>query len=73
MHNTHSLIALRPCQYQAKHSTSSACSPPQISEEDLEQALQSAIKCAVLAAAGPQRSRMLATLYKASMGCLAFD
>ncbi|PSC69483.1 COP9 signalosome complex subunit 4 [Micractinium conductrix] len=36
----------------------------EISEEDLEQALQSAIKCAVLAAAGPQRSRMLATLYK---------
>lgn len=42
--------------------------PPQISEEDLEQALQSSIKCAVLAAAGPQRSRMLATLYKASPG-----
>ncbi|PRW20786.1 COP9 signalosome complex subunit 4 [Chlorella sorokiniana] len=36
----------------------------EISEEDLEQALQSSIKCAVLAAAGPQRSRMLATLYK---------
>ena len=36
----------------------------QISEEDLEQALASAIKCAILAAAGPQRSRLLATLYK---------
>lgn len=36
----------------------------EISEEDLEQALLSAIKCAILAAAGPQRSRMLATLYK---------
>lgn len=36
----------------------------QVSEDDLEQALQSAITCAVLAAAGPQRSRMLATLYK---------
>lgn len=37
----------------------------QVSEEDLEQALLSSIKCAILAAAGPQRSRMLATLYKA--------
>jgi COP9 signalosome complex subunit 4 len=35
-----------------------------VSEEDLEQALLSAITCAVLAAAGPQRSRVLATLYK---------
>ena len=43
-----------------------ACTHPrlQISEEDLEQALQSAVRCAILAAAGPQRSRMLATLYK---------
>jgi len=53
--------------------TSEECPPflllfLQISEEDLEQALQSSIKCAVLAAAGPQRSRMLATLYKASLG-----
>lgn len=36
----------------------------EVSEEDLEQALLSSIKCAILAAAGPQRSRMLATLYK---------
>ncbi|EFN55852.1 hypothetical protein CHLNCDRAFT_48784 [Chlorella variabilis] len=36
----------------------------EVSGEDLEQALLSSIKCAILAAAGPQRSRMLATLYK---------
>eukprot|EP00887_Chlorella_sp_A99_P001820 scaffold19.g1820.t1 len=37
----------------------------QVSEEDLEQFLTMAITCTILAAAGPQRSRMLATLYKA--------
>lgn len=36
----------------------------QVSEEDLEQFLTMAITCTILAAAGPQRSRMLATLYK---------
>ena len=43
-----------------------ACHPHkhQVSEEDLEQFLSMAIKCTILAAAGPQRSRMLATLYK---------
>lgn len=35
-----------------------------ISEEDLLNALNNAITCTILAAAGPQRSRMLATLYK---------
>ena len=35
-----------------------------IDEEDRLQSLQSAIICAVLAPAGPQRSRMLAKLYK---------
>ena len=36
----------------------------QIDEETLEQALSAAVVCCILAAAGPQRSRMLATLYK---------
>jgi hypothetical protein len=35
-----------------------------VQEEELAQALAAAITCTVLAAAGPQRSRMLATLYK---------
>lgn len=35
-----------------------------VSEEDLEQALVASITCAILAPAGPQRSRMLAALYK---------
>lgn len=35
-----------------------------VKEEDLEMALLASIKCTVLASAGPQRSRMLATLYK---------
>ncbi|KAI3437752.1 hypothetical protein D9Q98_000200 [Chlorella vulgaris] len=36
----------------------------EVSEDDLDQALLSSIKCAILAAAGPQRSRILSTLYK---------
>ncbi|KAL7002663.1 COP9/signalosome complex subunit Csn4 [Sarracenia purpurea var. burkii] len=35
-----------------------------INEEALEQALSAAVTCTILAAAGPQRSRVLATLYK---------
>ncbi|KAL5704536.1 COP9/signalosome complex subunit Csn4 [Ranunculus cassubicifolius] len=35
-----------------------------IDEEALEQALTCAVTCTILAAAGPQRSRVLATLYK---------
>ena len=36
----------------------------EINEEALEQALSAAVTCTILAAAGPQRSRVLATLYK---------
>ncbi|KAL6774595.1 hypothetical protein ACKKBG_A25590 [Auxenochlorella protothecoides x Auxenochlorella symbiontica] len=39
-------------------------SRPRVSEEDLGQALSAAITCAILAAAGSQRSRLLATLIK---------
>lgn len=35
-----------------------------IQDKDLEQALVAAVTCTILAAAGPQRSRMLAMLYK---------
>lgn len=35
-----------------------------VQEDDLAQALSAAVTCTILAAAGPQRSRMLATLYK---------
>lgn len=35
-----------------------------VAEEELVEALNAAVVCAVLAAAGPQRSRVLATLYK---------
>eukprot|EP00245_Coleochaete_scutata_P009413 TRINITY_DN3090_c0_g1_i1.p1 TRINITY_DN3090_c0_g1~~TRINITY_DN3090_c0_g1_i1.p1 ORF type:complete len:401 (+),score=100.64 TRINITY_DN3090_c0_g1_i1:15-1217(+) len=35
-----------------------------VDEEELEQALTAAVTCTILAAAGPQRSRVLATLYK---------
>ena len=37
-----------------------------IDEDALEQALAAAVTCTILAAAGPQRSRVLATLYKVS-------
>lgn len=36
----------------------------EIDEAALEQALAAAVTCTILAAAGPQRSRVLATLYK---------
>ncbi len=35
-----------------------------VDREELDQALTLAITCTILAAAGPQRSRMLSTLYK---------
>ncbi len=35
-----------------------------VDEEELQQALSAAVTCTILAAAGPQRSRVLATLYK---------
>lgn len=36
----------------------------EIDEDALEQALSASVTCTILAAAGPQRSRVLATLYK---------
>ncbi|MCO5589286.1 hypothetical protein L7F22_043252 [Adiantum nelumboides] len=36
----------------------------QVDEDELQQMLTAAIPCTILAAAGPQRSRVLATLYK---------
>lgn len=36
----------------------------EIDEGALEQTLSAAVTCTILAAAGPQRSRVLATLYK---------
>ncbi len=36
----------------------------QVGEDDLEAALTAACTCCILAAAGPQRSRVLANLYK---------
>jgi COP9 signalosome complex subunit 4 len=36
----------------------------QVGEEQLQQALTKAVTCCILAAAGPQRSRVLANLYK---------
>lgn len=37
-----------------------------VDEDELQQALSAAVTCTILAAAGPQRSRVLATLYKVS-------
>eukprot|EP00891_Asterochloris_glomerata_P000125 jgi/Astpho2/125/fgenesh1_pm.00004_%23_17_t len=36
----------------------------QVSEDELQEALTAAVTCCILAAAGPQRSRVLANLYK---------
>ena len=35
-----------------------------MSEDELQEALTAAVTCCILAAAGPQRSRVLANLYK---------
>ena len=35
-----------------------------VDEDTLDQALSAAVTCCILAAAGPQRSRVLANLYK---------
>ena len=60
------------CTLALQASTRSQLRPPelnqasgmQISEEDLTQALNAAVTCCILASAGPQRSRVLANLYK---------
>ena len=39
----------------------------EIDENALEQALSAAVTCTILAGAGPQRSRVLATLYKVTL------
>ncbi|EHA8586641.1 COP9 signalosome complex subunit 4 [Cocos nucifera] len=45
----------------------------EIDEDALEQALSAAVTCTILAAAGPQRSRVLATLYKVMNHDLRFS
>lgn len=50
-----------PLSYQLCLASCPAC---RIAEDELEVALASAITCTILAVAGPQRSRMLSTLYK---------
>lgn len=44
--------------------TALRCVCSRVDEGDLQQALTAAVTCTILAGAGPQRSRMLATLYK---------
>ncbi|CAL5223938.1 g6541 [Coccomyxa viridis] len=50
--------------YDLSQSSSGAADAPKVGEEELEQALTSAVTCCILASAGPQRSRVLANLYK---------
>ncbi|CAK0738357.1 hypothetical protein CVIRNUC_001031 [Coccomyxa viridis] len=50
--------------YDLSQSSSSTSDSPKVGEADLEQALTAAVTCCILAAAGPQRSRVLANLYK---------
>lgn len=38
----------------------------------MEQALSAAVTCTILAAAGPQRSRVLATLYKVNFSTYVY-
>jgi hypothetical protein len=45
----------------------------EIDENALEQALSAAITCTILAGAGPQRSRVLATLYKVFISSIHLD
>lgn len=41
-----------------------ACAPQVVAGDELDEALTAAVTCCILAAAGPQRSRVLANLYK---------
>jgi len=50
--------------YQLSQLTSRTVGDIQVSEEDVVTSLKMAVTCAVLAPAGPQRSRLLGTLYK---------
>ncbi|KAG2441204.1 hypothetical protein HYH02_010048 [Chlamydomonas schloesseri] len=50
--------------YELSSARPSAASSVQLDEADLSTALNAAITCTILAPAGPQRSRMLAALYK---------
>ncbi|XP_020080781.1 COP9 signalosome complex subunit 4-like [Ananas comosus] len=50
--------------YDISHIEKRQIGDEEIDEDALEQALSSAVTCTILAAAGPQRSRVLATLYK---------
>ncbi|KAF5830942.1 hypothetical protein DUNSADRAFT_13825 [Dunaliella salina] len=51
-------------RYYELSSTAMNISGGMVTPADLEQALNAAITCTILAAAGPQRSRMLSLLYK---------
>ena len=55
-------------RYYELSSTAMNISGGLVTAADLEQALNAAITCTILAAAGPQRSRMLSLLYKVRMG-----
>ena len=50
--------------YQLSQLTTRTFGELTVSEEDMTMSLKMAVTCAVLAPAGPQRSRLLATLYK---------
>ena len=65
-HITTSHIHIR--RYYELSSTAMNISGGLVTAADLEQALNAAITCTILAAAGPQRSRMLSLLYKVRMG-----
>ena len=51
-------------QHSPSKSIMEAVGHVQVGEEELDHALTSAVVCCILAAAGPQRSRVLANLYK---------
>ncbi|PRQ53449.1 putative proteasome component (PCI) domain, ubiquitin-conjugating enzyme/RWD [Rosa chinensis] len=52
------------CYYDISQIEKRQIGDEEIAEDALEQALSAAVTCTILAAAGPQRSRVLATLYK---------
>ena len=48
----------------------SKSNPEEVDAEDLAELLKKSVTCALLASAGPQRSRVLGTLYKVRLFCL---
>lgn len=66
LNNVHTLLHVVPCSYYELSQVGGPLAD-KIDAADLSTSLTAAITCAILAAAGPQRSRILSALYKVGL------